>query len=238
RRMELRPHSIRGRSRPRAYRVATSSSDRVATNLAVGTPQANRKSPRWRRAAPRGRPDTTPARRPHLPTQPGRRTPQNANSNTRPISFDRSFGPPIWRKNNAAVAGLCPRKGPGPVELGTVLNGRPAKKGPFAKETIARSVSPGFGDRPIKASSPASLHRTGDDGSENVTTRAPPSAAPARGAPARPRGGSGTAPPAAPRSRPRFRPSARRGPRFQPSGGNSACAGGAPRSPPRCAAAR
>jgi hypothetical protein len=28
-----------------------------------------------------------------LPRQPGRRRPQNASSNTRPISFERSFGP-------------------------------------------------------------------------------------------------------------------------------------------------
>src|SRR5262249_27429350 len=44
---------------------------------------------------------------------------------------------------------------------------------------------------------------TRDDGRESIRTRARPSAAPARGAPARPRGGSGTAPPAAPRSRSR-----------------------------------
>jgi hypothetical protein len=111
RRMELRPHSIRGRRRPRACRVATSSFDRAATNLAVGTPQADRKSPRWRRAAPRGRPDTTPARRPHLPTQPGRRTPQNANSNTRPISFDRSFGPPNLAQKQRRCGGTMSVQG-------------------------------------------------------------------------------------------------------------------------------
>src|SRR5262249_61772756 len=59
-----------------------------------------------------------------LPTQRVRPTPPNANSNTRPNTFDRSFAPPIWRKINAAVAGLCPCKWPGPVELETVLNGR------------------------------------------------------------------------------------------------------------------
>src|SRR4030095_3176725 len=55
------------------------------------------------------------------------------------------------------------------------------QKGPFAKETIARSVSPGFGDRPIKASSSASLHRTGDEGSE-TSRRARAQAQPRRGA--------------------------------------------------------
>ena len=34
------------------------------------------------------------------------------------------FRPPIRRKDNAAVAGLCPREGSGPVELETVLNGQ------------------------------------------------------------------------------------------------------------------
>src|SRR5215813_3861645 len=82
-----------------ACRAATSSFDRAATTLAVGrTPQGDRRFPCWRRATPRGRPETTPARRPDLPRQPGRRAPRNANSNTRPISFDRSFGPPSGAK--------------------------------------------------------------------------------------------------------------------------------------------
>jgi len=34
------------------------------------------------------------------------------------------FRPPIPRKDNAAVAGLCPHNGPGPAELETVLNGQ------------------------------------------------------------------------------------------------------------------
>src|SRR6516162_307388 len=82
-----------------ACRAATSSFDRAPTTLAVGRPpQGDRRFPCWRRATPRGRPETTPARRPDLPRQPGRRTPRNANSNTRPISFDRSFGPPSGAK--------------------------------------------------------------------------------------------------------------------------------------------
>jgi hypothetical protein len=43
------------------------------------------------------------------------------------------FRPPIRRKDNAAVAGLCPRNGPGPAELETVLNGDRARKGVFRK---------------------------------------------------------------------------------------------------------
>src|SRR5438128_9233943 len=38
------------------------------------------------------------------------------------------FRPPIRRKDNAAVAGLCPHNGPGPAELETVLNGQPRRK--------------------------------------------------------------------------------------------------------------
>src|SRR5262249_35615758 len=88
-----------GVPRPMTFRVETSSSELAATNLAVGRPpQGDRKFLCSRRATPRGRPETTPARRPGLPRQPGRHTPPNANSNTRPISFDRSFGPPSGAK--------------------------------------------------------------------------------------------------------------------------------------------
>jgi hypothetical protein len=88
---------------PKACRVATSSLDRSAANL-VCRPWQGNQTRRWRQRARRGRPGTTPARRPDLPRQPGRRRPQNASSNTRPISFERSFGPPsaakttpLWR---------------------------------------------------------------------------------------------------------------------------------------------
>src|SRR6516162_2989040 len=91
-------------ARPKACRVATSSLDRSAANLVCRPWQGNQTSRRWRRPTPRGCPETTPARRPDLPRQPGRRRPQNASSNTRPISFERSFGPPsaakttpLWR---------------------------------------------------------------------------------------------------------------------------------------------
>src|SRR5438128_6901220 len=97
-------HSSPGIARSKACRVATSSLDRSAANLVCRPWQGNRTSRRWRRPTLRGRPETTPARRPDLPRQPGRRRPQNASSNTRPISFERSFGPPsrakttpLWR---------------------------------------------------------------------------------------------------------------------------------------------
>src|SRR5262249_24983844 len=100
-----------------ACRAATSSFDRAATTLAGGRRrQGDRRFPCWRRATPRGRPETTPARRPDLPRQPGSRTPRNANSNTRPISFDRSFGPPsgakttpLWR-DYVRAREMVPRK--------------------------------------------------------------------------------------------------------------------------------
>src|SRR6266478_2204572 len=93
-----------GIARSKACRVATSSLDRSAANLVCRPWQGNQTSRRWRRPTLRGRPETTPARRPDLPRQPGRRRPQNASSNTRPISCYRSFGPPsrakttpLWR---------------------------------------------------------------------------------------------------------------------------------------------
>jgi len=90
--------SSSGMARPKACRVATSSLDRSAANLVCRPWQGNQTSRRWRRPTPRGRPETMPARRPDLPTQPGRRRPQNASSNTRPISCYRSFGPPSGAK--------------------------------------------------------------------------------------------------------------------------------------------
>src|SRR6516165_2780200 len=125
-------------ARPKACRVATSSLDRSAANLVCRLWKLNQTSRRWRRPTPRGRPETTPARRPDLPRQPGRRRPQIASSNTRPISCYRSFGPPIPRKDNAAAAGLCPCNVPGPAELETVLNGQPIRRARARKRGSCR----------------------------------------------------------------------------------------------------
>src|SRR5262249_61107601 len=132
-----------------ACRAATSSFDRAATTLAVGrTPQGDRRFPCWRRATPRGRPETTPARRPGLPRQPGSRTPRNLNSNTRPISFDRSFGPPsgakttpLWR-DYVRARELVQRK------LKPCLTVGRGEKGVFLQRRWIAGLAPrGFGER-------------------------------------------------------------------------------------------
>src|SRR5215831_2425982 len=141
-RMDLRWNSTPGMSRPKACRVATSSLDRSAANLVCRPWQGNQRSRRWRRPTPRGRPETTPARPPDLPRQPGRRRPQNASSNTRPISFERSFGPPSGAKTTPTMAGLCPRNGAGPAELETVLNGQPRRKSFVSAKEVDRRLRP------------------------------------------------------------------------------------------------
>ena len=57
------------------------------------------------------------------------------------------FRPPIRRKDNAAVAGLCPRNGPGPAELETVLNGHPPPAGRRLRLSARESRGEGAGSR-------------------------------------------------------------------------------------------
>src|SRR5262249_16253484 len=73
------------------------------------------------------------------PTSLGRAT-REAHATKRKFEYKAhllrsEFWPPIRRKNNAAVAGLCPRKGTGPAEIETVLNGRPGRKRRFLQRT-------------------------------------------------------------------------------------------------------
>src|SRR5262249_25748443 len=118
-------------------RVATGNLDRRAANLVCRRWQGNQESLCWRRATPRGRPDTTPARRPRLPTQPRRRTPQNANSNTRPISFERSFSPPSGAKTTPLWRDYVRAMGRVQRNLKPCLTAIAREKAFSAKEMIA-----------------------------------------------------------------------------------------------------
>src|SRR5262249_6209566 len=65
------------------------------------------------------------------------------------LLFYRSFGPPSGAKTTPTMAGLCPRKGPGPAELETVLNGHPRRKALcLPQRWVARCAPAGFATPP------------------------------------------------------------------------------------------
>src|SRR5262249_6367324 len=143
---QARPRQWMGRrssprmARPKACRVATSSLDRSAANLVCRPWPGNQKSRCWRRPTPRGRPETTPARRPDLPRQPGRRRPQNANSNTRPISCYRSFGPPSRAKTTPLWRDYVRATGPVQRNLRPCLTVGQREEPVLEKEVVAGSA--------------------------------------------------------------------------------------------------
>src|SRR5215471_17434885 len=131
-----------------ACRAATSSFDRAATTLAVGRPAGGSEisvlaTSNSSRAS--GNNASTPTRL-AAATREAHATKRKFEYKAHLLRSE--FWPPIRRKNNAAVAGLCPRKGTGPAEIETVLNGRPGRKRRFLQRRwIARSAPRGFGER-------------------------------------------------------------------------------------------